>query len=83
MGGSYRRSSSMQMELSNPEDHFAVAVYKHDITVGHVPRRILSICSSFLQRGGTITCRVTGVRRYSLRSDTAFLQVRKATCKVA
>ena len=63
-----------KMELSNPEDRFAVAVCKHDITVGHVPRRISSICSSLLWRGGTITCRVTGARRYSPCSDTALSQ---------
>ena len=54
-----------KLELSNPEDRFAVAVFKHDITVGHVPKRISSICSSFLRRDGTITCQVTGTRRYS------------------
>ena len=54
-----------KLELSNPTDRFAVAVCKHEITVGHMPKRISSICSSFLWRGGTITCRVTGTRRYS------------------
>ena len=43
-----------RIELSNP-----------DIVVGHVPKRILSICSSFLRRGGTITCKLTGPRRFS------------------
>ena len=42
-----------RIELSNP-----------DIVVGHVPKRILSICSSFLRQGGTITCKVTGPRRF-------------------
>jgi len=58
-----------KLELSNPEDRFAVAVFKREVwgevTVGHVPKRISSICSSFLRRGGTITCRITGTRRYS------------------
>ena len=43
-----------KLELSNPEDRFAVAVCQREITVGHVPRRISSICSSFLRRKGTI-----------------------------
>ena len=30
-----------------------------------MPKRILSICSSFIRLGGTITCKVTGPRRYS------------------
>ena len=53
------------LELSNPEDRFAVAVCKRDVTVGHVPKRISLICSSFLRRDGIITCQVTGTRRYS------------------
>ena len=54
-----------RIELSNPHDLFAVAICKSDIVVGHVPRRISSICSSFLRRGGTISCKVAGPRRYS------------------
>ena len=54
-----------RIELSNSHDLFAVAICKSDIVVGHVPKRILSICSSFLRRGGTITCKVMGPRRYS------------------
>ena len=55
-----------KLELSNSVDRFAMAVCKCEITVGHVPKRISSICSSlFLQRDGMITCRVTGARRYS------------------
>ena len=54
-----------RIELSNPHDLFAVAVCKLDGTVvGHVPRRISSICSSFSRQGGTITCKVMGPRRY-------------------
>ena len=35
--------------ISNPHNLFAVAVYKLDgIVVGHVPRKISSICSSLL-----------------------------------
>ena len=54
-----------RIELSNP-----------DIVVGHVPKRILSICSLFLRRGGTITCEVTGPRRFSadlLQGDRKYL----------
>ena len=54
-----------RIELSNSHDLFAVAICKSDIVVGHVLKRILSICSSFLRRGGTITCKVLGPRRYS------------------
>ena len=37
-----------KLELSSPEDRFAVAVCKCDVTVGDMPKRISSICSSFL-----------------------------------
>ena len=35
------------------------------MTVGHVPRKLSSICSLFIRRGGSISCRVTGSRRFS------------------
>ena len=56
-------------EVANPRDHYAVAVVKTTSfsaeTVGHIPRYISAVCSSFLRRGGEIHCTVTGSRRYS------------------
>ena len=52
-------------EPGNRHDTFAVAVKKDEVIVGHVPRCISPICYIFLCRGGTISCRVTGHRRYS------------------
>lgn len=53
-------------ETSNTFDPFAVAVMRGDTTViGHVPRKISSICSLFLRRDGSITCQVTDSRRFS------------------
>ena len=52
-------------EPGNRHDTFAVAVKKDEVIVGHVPRCISPICYVFLRRGGTISCRVTGHRRYS------------------
>ncbi len=46
-----------QRETVNPRDPFAV---KDD-----VPGKISSICSLFLRRNGSISCRVTRSRRYS------------------
>ena len=51
--------------MGNTHNPSAVAVRKDAVTVGHVPRAISSICSIFLRRGGTISCRVNGSRRYS------------------
>ena len=33
--------------------------------IGHLPRKLLGVCSLFLRRGGVISCTVTGGRRYS------------------
>ena len=52
-------------ESGNFRDPFAVAVKKNSDIVGHVPRRISSVCSMFLHRGGSIHCRVTACRHYS------------------
>ncbi len=52
-------------ETSNGHDPFAVSVVKDSTVVGHLPRKISAICSLFLRRHGTITCRVNGSRRNS------------------
>ncbi len=52
-------------DVGNSHDPYAVAMVRASTTVGHVPRRISSICSIFLRRGGNITCTVTGSRHYS------------------
>ena len=52
-------------EVGNLSDTFAVTVVKVNDTVGHFPRKVSSICSIFLQNGGTISCEVTGSRHYS------------------
>jgi len=58
-------------EEDNPCNCYAVAIIKTpailpagDI-VGHVPRCILAMCSSFIRRGGEIFCTIIGSRRYS------------------
>ena len=56
-------------EIGNAYDTHAVAI-KKDIggvqtIVGHIPKKISSLCSIFLRRGGMILCEVNGHRRYS------------------
>ena len=46
-------------EVGNRSDTFAVAVIKGGDTVGHVPRRISSICSIFLKNTGLVYHSVT------------------------
>ena len=58
-----------EREIGNPCDPQAVAIKKeisHVLqVVGHVPRRILSICSIFIRQGRIIKCTVTGYRHHS------------------
>ena len=55
---------SCKREMHNPHDSFAVAVKKDHVVVGHLPRKFSAIFWSFL-RSGSITCIITGTRRYS------------------
>ena len=50
-----------EREPTNTSDRYAVAVVKGGVIIGHLPRKI---CSLFL-RGGTISCIMSGGRRYS------------------
>ena len=53
-------------ERNNIHDPYTVAVLKSDVIVGHIPRAISAACYVFLGRAGsTISCKVTGPRRYS------------------
>ena len=54
-----------EKEEGNSHDLYAVAVKKLDSIVGHVPRTISTLYHLFLSRGGSITCTVTGIRKYS------------------
>ena len=50
----------------NIHDPYAVCmVNETGITVGHVPKKISAVCYMFIQHGGSISCQVTGSRRYS------------------
>ena len=54
-----------RQEPTNESDRYAVAVTKDGTVIGHLPRKVSRVCSLFLRRGGTISCVVTGPRRYS------------------
>ena len=54
-----------EREPTNAIDRYAVAVIKDGTIIGHLPKKLSKICSIFLRRGGSITCEVTGSRRYS------------------
>ena len=57
---------SYKREDGNRVDPFAVAVMRGDTVIGYVPRKILSICSLYLRRDGSIVCRMTGSRWFSV-----------------
>ena len=52
-------------ELGNFHDPFSVALMKNDVIVGHIPKKISSVCSIFLLCEGSIYLRVIGSRCYS------------------
>ena len=66
---------SCQREEDNAHDPYAVAVLKSATVVGHLPRKVSTLCSLFIRRGGTIHCRITGRRRYSADLPQGGLEV--------
>lgn len=55
-------------EFGNIEDPYAVKVVDSaSVTIGHVPRKISTLCHTFLVRSGSIVCQITGPRRYSVQ----------------
>ena len=61
-------------EGDNDFDQYAVAVLRRGV-VGHIPRKISTLSSIFLQRNGRITCVVTGSRFYSVDLPQGGLEV--------
>ena len=52
-------------EYNNDRDRYAVAVLKNDNITDHLPKKLSKLCSLFLKRGGEISCKVMGSKRYS------------------
>ena len=62
-------------EIRNAMDRYAVSVTKNNEIVGHLPKKISTLCSLFLRRGGSISCEVTGSRRYSRDLEQGGLEI--------
>ena len=64
-------------EFGNIHDPYAVAIVRSDEAevVGHVPRKISSLCYFFIKRKGTIICQVTGKRQRSVDLPQGGLEV--------
>jgi len=62
-------------EDGNRFDPFAVAVCNGDIVIGHVLRKISSVCSLSIGQGGETHCRVTCSRLSSADLEQGGLEV--------
>ena len=62
-------------EVGNIHDPSAVAIRKYGSVVGHVPRALSAVCSSFICCGGLILCRISGSRHYSADLPQGGLEV--------
>ena len=62
-------------ESGNWHDPYALATISDGRVVGHVPRKISPICAIFIRRGGSITCTVSGHRRYSADLEQGGLEI--------
>ena len=66
---------SCTRETVNLHDHYAVKVERSGVIVGHLPKKISTICSLFISNGGTISCQIDGSRRYSQDLDQGGLEI--------
>ena len=53
-----------RQEAANPHDRRAVALLKNQTVMGHMPREFFRIFWRFLNHGDSISCKVTGKRKY-------------------
>ena len=49
---------SCEREDRNPMDPYAVAIKRGSEVIGHVPQKISTACSLFMQRRGSVICRI-------------------------
>jgi hypothetical protein len=55
---------SLMTEDANAHDSQAVAVMKGGSIVGHAPRGLARVFFFFIEHGGSISCEITGHRKY-------------------
>ena len=60
-----RESLTCERQNENLHDRYAVRTILQGMIVGHVPKNISCLCSSFLGQRGTITAAVIGNRQHS------------------
>ena len=50
-------------------DHYAVAVKRSGVVIGHLPRKLSRVCLLFLRCGGVISCTGTGLSESTYSSS--------------
>lgn len=67
----------LQAEEGNVHDRHAVAVLRNNETVGHMPRDLLPVSWFFIKRGGSISCTVTGHRKFGVGLEVPFIKAQE------
>ena len=70
----------IEREEDNQHDEHAVAVMKNGTIIGQVLRSISRLSWFFLQRGGDITCCITGKRKLGVGLEVACVYFIHCTC---
>ena len=63
------------MQFGDIHDPYVVAVVRGVDIVGHIPRKLSSLCHFFSRNNGTISCQVTGSRCRSIDLPQGGLEV--------
>ena len=71
----------VQTEDSNHHDQHAVAVVKDGVVIGHMPRLVAEVSWFFLKRGGSITCRITGSKKFGVGLEVPCIYVYSSSAK--
>ena len=71
----------VRTEDDNDHDQHAVAVVKDGVVIGHMPRLAAEVSWFFLKRGGSITCRITGNRKFGVGLEVPCMYVYSSCAK--
>ena len=50
-------------DSANIMERYSVGTFKRNVLVGHLPKKMSTLASLFIRRGGTITCKITSARK--------------------
>ena len=72
----------VKTEEDNNHDQHAVAVVKDGLVIGHMPRLVAELSWFFLKRDGSITCRITGRRKFGVGLEVPCMFVYSGSAKM-